>query len=199
MLLATVFLLCPFPQIEGTAKTVAKQIALVSAESATASTIDRTKNSYLSDSLPTAPEAKVKTDAELAAINAVEANVMPVRPAPITGTKMTVERPRETAMQRKVWYALAISGSGAAAFDAWSTRRAISQGYGTEGNPLLRPFSHNGSMYVATQASPLLMDFLGKRMMVSQRKWVRKMWWLPQSAGTGISLYAGVHNTRLVQ
>jgi hypothetical protein len=199
MLLATILLLCPFPQIEGTAKTVAKQIALVSAESATASTIDPTKDSYLSDSLPTAPEAKVKTDAELAAINAVEANVMPVRPAPITGIKRTVERPRETAMQRKVWYALAISGSGAAAFDAWSTRRAISQGYGTEGNPLLRPFSHNGSMYVATQASPLLMDFLGKRMMVSQRKWVRKMWWLPQSAGTGISLYAGVHNTRLVQ
>jgi hypothetical protein len=24
------------------------------------------------------------------------------------------------------------------------------------------------------------------------------LWWVPQSAGTSMSLYAGVHNTRLV-
>ena len=95
-------------------------------------------------------------------------------------------------------YALSVTGSGAAAFDAWSTRRAISEGYGTEANPLLRPFSHSGTMYAATQVSPLVMDLIGKRLMVSQRKWLQKMWWLPQSAGTSFSLYAGVHNTRLV-
>ena len=113
--------------------------------------------------------------------------------------KMSVTRPYETPTQRKLWYALSITGSGAAAFDAWSTRRAISQGYGTEANPLLRPFSHSGAMYAATQVSPLVMDFIGKRMMVSQHKWVRNMWWLPQSAGSGFSFYAGVHNVRLVQ
>ena len=58
------------------------------------------------------------------------------------------------------------TGSGAAAFDAWSTRRAISEGYGTEANPLLRPFSHSNAMYAATQVSPLVMDFIGKRMMI---------------------------------
>ena len=68
----------------------------------------------------------------------------------------------------------------------------------TEANPLLRPFSHSGAMYAATQVSPLVMDFIGKRMMVSEHKWIRNMWWLPQSAGTSVSLFAGVHNTRLV-
>ena len=53
-------------------------------------------------------------------------------------------------------------------------------------------------MYAATQVSPLVMDYIGKRMMVSQHKWMRRMWWLPQSAGTGLSLYAGVHNVRMV-
>jgi hypothetical protein len=53
-------------------------------------------------------------------------------------------------------------------------------------------------MYAATQVSPLVMDFIGKRMMVSEHKWIRNMWWLPQSAGTSVSLFAGVHNTRLV-
>jgi hypothetical protein len=117
---------------------------------------------------------------------------------PISGVKMSVARPSETPTQRRLWYALSVTGSGAAAFDAWSTRRAISEGYGTEANPLLRPFSHSGTMYAATQVSPLVMDFIGKRLMISQHKWLQNMWWLPQSVGTSFSLYAGVHNTRLV-
>jgi hypothetical protein len=146
--------------------------------------------------LPSAPEPKVKTDVEIAA--SAEAIEPGYAPGPLAGIKRPVERPSETATQRRLWYALSFTGSGAAAFDAWSTRRAISGGYGTEANPLLRPFSHSNAMYAATQVSPLVMDFIGKRMMISQHKWVRNMWWLPQSAGTSFSLYAGVHNTRLV-
>jgi hypothetical protein len=100
----------------------------------------------------------------------------------------------ETTTKRRVWYALSITGSGAAAFDAWSTRRAISQGAGTETNPLLRPFVHSGAIYAATQVSPLFIDYLGKRMMVSSHPWLRRLWWLPQSAGSGFSLAAGAHN-----
>jgi len=114
------------------------------------------------------------------------------------GLKSATSRPVETSMQRKLWYTLSITGSGAAAFDAWSTRRAISSGYGVEANPLLRPFSHSNAMYAATQVSPLVMDFIGKRMMTSHRQWMRSLWWVPQSAGTSMSLYAGVHNTHLV-
>jgi hypothetical protein len=200
MLLATILLLCPFPQIEGTAKAITHDTASVMSETPSDSAAaSPDKNSFLSPLLISAPEPKVKTDAEMASSALIEPGYLPARPAaPIKGVRMSLMRPTETAGQRKLWYALAITGSGAATFDAWSTRRAVSGGYGTEGNPLLRPFSHSGAMYAATQVSPLVMDFIGKRMMVSQHQWLRRMWWLPQSAGTGLSLYAGVHNVRMV-
>ncbi|HXE34095.1 MAG TPA: hypothetical protein VN087_09300, partial [Verrucomicrobiae bacterium] len=80
----------------------------------------------------------------------------------------------------------------------WSTRRAVSSGYGVESNPFLRPFSHSGAMYAATQVSPLVMDFIGRRMMTSRYPMLRKMWWLPQTAGTGMSVFSGVHNVGVV-
>jgi hypothetical protein len=193
MLLATILLLCPVPQIEGTAKAVENPpVAItISAEST-----DSVKVSSLSEPLPSAPAPKVATDAE------IEPGIQPAAfkspaGAPIRGMKSATSR-SETPTQRKLWYTLSITGSGAAAFDAWSTRRAISGGYGVEGNPMLRPFSHSNAMYAATQVSPLVMDFIGKRMMTSRHEWMRKMWWVPQTAGTSMSLYAGVHNTRLV-
>jgi hypothetical protein len=193
MLLATILLLCPLPQIEGTVKAVentpaAITISTESADSATLSSLSQPL------ALPSAPEPKIKTDAE------IEPGIMPAPApgAPMRGLKPALSRPMETPMQRKLWYTLSITGSGAAAFDAWSTRRAISGGYGVEGNPMLRPFSHSNAMYAATQVSPLVMDYIGKRMMTSRHGWMRSMWWLPQSAGTSMSLYAGVHNTRLV-
>jgi hypothetical protein len=112
--------------------------------------------------------------------------------------KPAFTRPRETRGQRIAWYTLAVTGHGAAAFDAYSTRRALAGNYGTESNPLVRPFAHSGALYVATQASPALMDFLGKRMMVSEHRWVRRMWWLPQAAGSGFSIAAGAHNMSVV-
>jgi hypothetical protein len=191
MLLATILLLCPFPQIEGTAKAVTNDTA--------AAVSDSTEDSSLSQPLPSAPEPKVKSDTEVASSEMIEPGYTPVQPGtPIKGVRMSIMRPSESAGQRKLWYALTLSGSTAAAFDAWSTRRTISEGYGIEGNPLLRPFSHSNAMYAATQVSPLVMDFIGKRMMTSQHKWMRNMWWLPQSAGTSFSLYAGVHNVRMV-
>lgn len=197
MLLATILLLCPVPQIEGTAKAVENIPAAItiSAESADSASLP-TSNAPPSQpaSLPLAPEPKVAKDAE------IEPGVMPapVAGAPLRGVKVAIERPAETPTQRKLWYALAVTSSSAAVFDAWSTRRAISGGYGVEGNPMLRPFSHSKAMYAATQVSPLVMDFIGKRMMTSRHPWMRSLWWLPQSAGTSMSVYAGVHNTHLV-
>src|SRR5260370_39388789 len=54
-------------------------------------------------------------------------------------------------------------------------------------------------MYAATQVTPAVMDFIGKRMMVSQNRWVRRMWWLPQAAESGFSIAAGGHNIALVK
>jgi hypothetical protein len=111
--------------------------------------------------------------------------------------KSPFTRPRETPAQRKVWYTLLVTSHAAAGFDAWSTRRAVALGY-NEGNPMLRPFANSNAIYVATQVSPAVMDYLGKRMMVSQHGWLRRMWWLPQVAGSGISVGAGVHNVGLI-
>lgn len=112
--------------------------------------------------------------------------------------KPAVIRPVESPRQRKIWYALMATGHSAAAFDAWSTRRAVSSGYGTESDPLMRPFAHSGAMYAATQVSPAIMDYLGQRMMVSNHGFMRRLWWLPQVAGAGFSFGAGMHNYRVV-
>jgi hypothetical protein len=193
MLLATILLLCPLPQIEGTAKAVENPPAAITISNESA---DSANIASLSESLPAAPMPKVKTDAEIEP--GIQPAAVPAAGAPMRGLKSATSRPVETPMQRKLWYTLSITGSSAAVFDAWSTRRAISGGYGVEGNPLLRPFSHSNAMYAATQVSPLVMDFIGKRMMTSHHQWMRNLWWVPQSAGTSMSLYAGVHNTRMV-
>lgn len=196
MLLAAILLLAPIPQSGDTARVIDETPAVISSDSA--------KDSSFSQPVPSAPEPKVKTDEELSASPvtpaAVEPAVQPAyKPVSLSAVKPAGTREYEVSVnERRWWYALAVTGHGAAVLDAWSTRRAISQGYGTEGNPLLRPFSHSGAMYVATQVSPAVMDFVGKRMMVSRHPLVRRMWWLPQAAGSGMSFAAGVHNMSLV-
>lgn len=199
MLLAAILLLSPFPQSGDVAKTVQERPAGVSVEA--------TKDSSPAKALPSAPEPKIKTDVEIAEastpapVNAAPAagSIEPASsPLAIQPVKPAFNREYDNRRQKKVWYALAAASSGAAAFDAWSTRRAISGGYGTESNPLLAPFSHSGALYAATQVSPALMDFIGRRMMTSEHRMIRRMWWLPQAAGTGMSLFAGVHNMGVV-
>jgi hypothetical protein len=197
MLLAALLLMFPIPQSGDTAKIAVRSSAAISRPSS--------DDSSLSQPVVTAPEPKVKTDAEISAgSDAGGAAILPaaaIEPGPaakpFAPVKPVLERPSQSPAQRKLWYTLAAAGSGAAVFDAWSTRRAITQGYGVEGNPMLQPFSHSGVLYGATQVSPLLMDFIGKRMMVSRYGLLRKVWWLPQAAGSGVSLAAGVHNVRL--
>ena len=104
----------------------------------------------------------------------------------------------ETARQRKIWYGLIVAGHSAAVFDAYTTRRAVSGGYGTESNPIMRPFAHSNAMYFATQVSPAVMDYLGHKMLTSEHGWMRRTWWVPQVAGTSLSVTAGIHNYRLV-
>lgn len=104
----------------------------------------------------------------------------------------------ESSRDRKIWYGLVAASHSAAVFDAYTTRRAVSGHYGTESDPLLRPFANSNAMYFATQVSPLVMDYLGHRMMTSEHLWMRKIWWVPQVAGTSLSLGAGIHNYRIV-
>lgn len=119
-------------------------------------------------------------------------------PRPAEPGRLAQRRRYETVARQRIWLTLGAAGHGAAAFDGWSTRRALSRNIGQEANPLLRPFAHSSTLHVAIQASPALMDYLGHRMMTSRRAWVRRIWWLPQSAGTAASLVSGVHNMSLV-
>ncbi len=122
-------------------------------------------------------------------------------PAPMAflrpGTPMTVsvdELRAENRRKQLMWKGLIIASSGAATFDAWSTRHAITTAGAQELNPLLRPFAGNASLYAAIQVGPVLMDFVGKKMMYSRHPWVRRMWWVPQSASFVSSIFGGAHN-----
>jgi hypothetical protein len=186
MFVAALVLICAIPQMDDTAKTVSEIPAVSTADS------NASKDATLvaSSSLPSAPTPKVNADPEAITPNAPAQPVQPIRPA--------ILRPRETPTQRKMWYALTFVSSAGAAFDAWSTKRAVVGGYGTESNPFLKPFAHSNAIYAATQVSPAVMDFIGKRMMTSEHPLIRKLWWMPQVLGSGMSFASGAHNTALV-
>jgi hypothetical protein len=104
---------------------------------------------------------------------------------------------RITGGPQKLWLGLAVAQHGAAAFDAWSTRRAITRGGARELNPMLKPFASNSSIYAATQVAPTLLDLLGRRMMTSRHPLLRRTWWLPQVLGTAAAVAGGAHNLRV--
>jgi hypothetical protein len=94
---------------------------------------------------------------------------------------------------RKAWLILSIAEHSAATFDAYSTRMAVSKG-ATEADPMMRPFAHSPAIYGAIQVCPLVLDYAARRMERSQIGMLRKTWWIPQTAATGIFLFSGVHN-----
>lgn len=189
MVLATLLLLCAMPPGDDAAKVAAASNANADRQALSAPVSDSaTKDTLTAAVLPSAPEPKVKPEAEPAPLRSAAAQpFLPVRPRPV-----------ETPRQRKMWYGLMAVSHAGAAFDAWSTRRAISSGSGQEANPFLKPFANSNAIYAATQVSPAMMDYLGKRMMASQNPWIRKLWWFPQVAGAGMSFAAGAHNMGVV-
>ena len=97
--------------------------------------------------------------------------------------------------QKREWLALSIAAHGGAGFDAWTTRKVLSNVPGAqEMNPLLRPFAGNASMYAAVQVAPTILDYLSRRMMNSRHDVLRNTWWLPQAVSAVVSVASGVHN-----
>jgi hypothetical protein len=184
MVLATLVLVFAMPQAAaGSGKLADKP----------APSVETAKNFDSSSALPESPTPRIEA----------ASNAAPIRPAtPASGFQPAGIKPAisgEYGMpHKKVWLGLMAAGHGAAVFDAWSTRRAVSGGYGTESNPLLRAASHSNAIYGATQVSPAVMDFIGRKMMTSRHGWMRKLWWVPQAAGTSFSFAAAAHNTMLV-
>jgi len=95
------------------------------------------------------------------------------------------------------WLTMTAIQHSTAAFDAWSTRRSITSGNGHELNPLMKPFAGSGAIYGAIQLAPIATDFLGKRLMNSKHPTLRKLWWLPQAAGSVGFTLSSIQNLRV--
>jgi hypothetical protein len=117
--------------------------------------------------------------------------IKPVPPIEAKPTTATETR----SFNMKTWHVLSATSHGAAAFDAWTTRRNVSAGM-VELNPLLKPFANSNAIYPALQVGPSLTNYLSKRMMRSNRPLYRKLWWVPQVASTAVSVTCGVMNVR---
>ncbi len=94
---------------------------------------------------------------------------------------------------RRNWMLLSIAQHSAAAFDAYSTRAAVTTG-ASEADPFMRPFAHSPAIYAAIQVGPAILDYTARRMQRSQNSFIRRSWWIPQSVSTGMFLASGVHN-----
>jgi hypothetical protein len=120
----------------------------------------------------------------------LNAFLRPAKPMTVSVKQLLAEERRK----KQMWIGLGIAEHSAATFDAWTTRRAITTVGAQELNPLLKPFAGNASLYAAIQVGPVVMDYVGKKMMYSRHNWVRRMWWVPQSASFATSLFCGAHN-----
>src|SRR5258706_8040494 len=118
MLLATIVLLGAIPQSGQVARAVANAPAEAIAEASKEAAGER--------NLPSMPVAKSKIDAAADGVSssvAAEALQPPRVALSMQPVKAAYTRPRETRNQRIAWYTLAVTGHGAAAVDAYSTRR----------------------------------------------------------------------------
>src|SRR6266566_2166946 len=156
MVLAAILWVCALPQTDDLGKFSAALKANGERQTLSVTPFDSTsRDSIVRAASPSAPEPKVTSEAEPAVLRSSAEPVQPVR--------ATAGRPGESPRQRKTWYGLMAAAHAAAGFDAWTTRRAISSGYGREANPFLKPFASSNAIYAAIQVSPSFMDFLSKR------------------------------------
>jgi hypothetical protein len=200
MLLAMAVLLI-HPQLAPTLSWSAEKAAIDSSSAITASTSAlefELPLPTLAASIEPATEPETSVELPLAPTPMLAAITSPAPLAFLkSGKPLTVsvaDLQAENRRQLMMWKGLAVASSGAATFDAWSTRRAISNYGAVELNPLLKPFAGNASLYAAIQVAPALLDFAGRKMMYSRHSWVRRAWWVPQSASFVSSIFCGAHN-----
>jgi hypothetical protein len=97
---------------------------------------------------------------------------------------------------RRSWILLSIAQHGAATFDAYATRQAVATG-ATEADPFMRPFAHSPGIYAAIQVGPAILDYAARRMQRSQNSFIRRTWWIPQTASTGMFFFSGMHDMKV--
>src|ERR1700686_4597061 len=146
-------------------------------------------------STPSMPQPKANSDADPSFADPAAPEPRPFAFQPV---KPATRHGYIHRNEKITWYSLMIAEHAGAVLDAWSTRRALSGNYGREADPLMRPFAHSGTIYLATQVTPFLMDILSRRLMTSERPWLHKLWWVPQSTMASVSFEAGIHNIGVV-
>jgi hypothetical protein len=115
----------------------------------------------------------------------------------ITPVKPTRKREFPIPFAPRSWLVMTAIQHSVATFDAWSTRRSISSGRGHELNPLMKPFAGSGAIYGAIQLAPFASDYLARRLMSSKHPTLRKLWWVPQAAGSAGFVLSGINNLRI--
>jgi hypothetical protein len=134
---------------------------------------------------PASLHAVLQNSPSLAMIRVPESESVPLRTISV-----------ESLPSRRQWIALLIAQHAAAAFDAYTTRDAISRG-AVEQDPLMRPFANSSGIYAAIQACPVALDFAARHMQRSDNNFIRRTWWVPQTISTGMFLFSGAHNLRV--
>ena len=123
----------------------------------------------------------------------------PAQPIMAVSTPSLPDKPKPSVKQQRVWWALTVAQHGAATFDAWSTRKALTSGNGYERNPLMRPFAGSGAIYPVIQVLPVGLDFVSQRMMRSRHGFFRKTWWVPQTVATAGFIWSGARNLNVAR
>jgi hypothetical protein len=144
------------------------------------------------DPAVTAPARLTAASLESTSHNSLALSTIRV-PEPLPSKPVRVIAAENENYSRRSWLLLSIAQHSAATFDAYSTRVAVSNG-AREVDPMMRPFAHSPGIYAAIQVGPTILDFAARRMQRSQNSFLRRTWWLPQTASTGIFLFSGVHN-----
>ncbi len=195
MVLATAVLLLQFSAFPGASTgsqpsprpRATAEAANVAADTKTAIPVPLAPAGALSDKAAALPmaDAHPSNSNEIVAEDSLSNIYLPPPPA----FRPTIE-PTERAS--RLWFTLSVAEHSAAGFDAWSTRKAISEGR-AEADPMMRPFAHSAAIYGAIQVVPFGLDYIANRMHRSTG-WTRHVWWVPQSVATATYLFSGSYN-----
>lgn len=134
--------------------------------------------------------------AALASFVAPQPSDPPAAPAPALTPILRIPEPRPISPKERIaWTSLSFGTQAAAAFDARTTRLLLHRYGGRELNPFLKPVAGSDvGLFAATQLSASGANYLSWRMLRSQRHWVRKLWWLPQTLSFAGSMFGGLNN-----
>ncbi len=123
----------------------------------------------------------------------------PIPPAPsavLNTPAFVIAKEERPALPVKKFVSLTTLAHAGAAFDSWSTNRLVGRG-GEEANPIVKPVAGSPAIYPVMQLWPVAMDYVALKMARSEKPWVRRMWWLPQTLSAAASFTNGFRNVAL--